>query len=124
MTVRYDNQRRQAIFISSLASAYLYMALAATTLGLANEWVSSVCLPYAHCMLKDMLGLPSYLEVYDMMALGYPAYKPRPKLMRAREKMIHYDYCGEGDFRTDDEVNDFARRTRTWTIATHRRGPD
>jgi hypothetical protein len=70
------------------------------------------------------LGIPPELEAYDMMAVGYPAVKPRPKLMRAKDKMVHYDYCGEGDFRTDAEVYDFARRTRAWVIASHRRAAD
>jgi nitroreductase len=75
MMIRYDNQQKQTIYLSSLANAYLYMSLAATTLGLANEWVSAVAIPYAHCLLKELLGIPKDLEVYDMMALGYPAYK-------------------------------------------------
>lgn len=122
--MRYDAERKQTIYISSLANAYLYMSLAATTLGLANEWVSSVAVAYTHCMVKDLLGIPTELEVYDMMALGYPANKPRPKLMRDKVKMIHHDYCGEEDFRTDEEVNDFIRRTRVWVTVNHRRGVD
>ena len=124
MMIRYDNQRKQTIFLSSLASAYLYMSLAATTLGLANEWVSSIATASAHCLVKDLLGIPKELEVYDMMALGYPACKPRPKLMRDKAKMVHRDYCGEEDFRTDEEVRDFVRRTRAWVSANHRRGAD
>jgi nitroreductase len=125
ISMRYDAERRQAIYISSLASAYLYMSLAATTLGLANEWVSSVAVAYAHCMTKDLLGIPPELEIYDMMALGYPAYKlTSRKLMRDREKMIHHDYCGVDDFRTDAEVNDYIKRARVWTTANHRRGVD
>jgi nitroreductase len=124
MMIRYDNQRKQTIFLSSLANAYLYMSLAATTLGLANEWVSSIATASAYCQVKDLLGIPKELEVYDMMALGYPACKSRPKLMRDRTKMVHYDYCGEEDFRTDEEVRDFIRRTRAWVSANHRRGAD
>ncbi len=124
MAVRFDKYRNQLIFSSSLANAFMYMHLAATTLGLASQWVSGVQVPLIHCLLKDLLGIPQELEVYDMMALGYPALKPRPKLMRAKEKMIHYDYCGKQGFRTGEEVNDFIRRTRTWTEATHRRMAD
>jgi len=124
MFIRFDYSMRQSIFISSLAHAFLYMHLAATTLGLATQWVSSVGLPSTHCLIKDLLGIPRELEIYDMMAVGYPAVKSRPKLMRAREKMVHYDYCGKEDFRTDEEVNDFIRRTRTWVVATMIRRPD
>ncbi len=124
MHLRFDHQRGQSVFTSSLASAFLYMHLAATALGLASQWVGAVTDPLAHCLIKDMLGIPMEMEVYDMMAVGYPAMKLRPKLMRPKEKMVHYDYCGKEDFRTDEEVNDFIRRTRTWIIATHQRGPD
>lgn len=123
--MRYDAERLRTIYISSLANAYLYMSLAATTLGLANEWVSSVATAYPHCMIKDLLGIQPELEIYDMMALGYPAYKlSSKKLLRDKEKMVHYDYCGAEDFRTDEEVNDFIRRARIWTTANHRRGVD
>ena len=125
MLVRYDEQRKQSIYTSGLASAYLYMSLAATTLGLANEWVSAVTTPFTHAFIKDLLGIPPELDIYDMMALGYPAYKlTSKKLMRDKEKMVHHDYCGPDDFRTDEEVNDFIMRARIWTTANHRRGVD
>jgi len=124
MAVRYDPRRCQSIFNSSLANAFLYMTLAATSLGLACQWVSAVHVPSVHCLVKDLLGIPGELEAYDMMAVGYPAVKPRPRLMRDKEKMIHYDYCGREDFRTDEEVKDFAVRTRTWVISTSLRSAD
>jgi nitroreductase len=124
MIIRFDDNLKRSIFTSSLANAFLYMHLAATTLGLATQWVSAVAMPYAHCLIKDLLGIPGEMEVYDMMAVGYPAYKSRPKLMRAWGKMVHHDYCGEGAFRTDEEVRDFVRRTRAWVNANHRRGVD
>ena len=123
-TVRSNYQMCQTIYISSLASAFLYMHLAATALGLASQWVSAVQIPLVQRVLKDLLGIPTELEVYDMMAVGYPALKPRPKLMRAKEKMVHYDYCSKEDFRTDEEVGDFVGRTRTWVITTSRRSAD
>jgi len=122
MLIRFSPNERESIFNSSLANAFLYMHLAATALGLASQWVSDVQVPLVHYQLKNLLGIPDELEVYDMMAVGYPDSKPRPKLMRDKEKMVHYDSCGKEDFRTDGEVNDFIRRTRTWTIATIRRG--
>jgi nitroreductase len=121
----FDAERRGTIFTSSLANAYLYMALAAETLGLASEWVSSVATAYPHCMVKDLLGIPPELEIYDMMALGYPAYKlTSRKLLRDKAKMVHYDNCESDDFRTDAEVDDFIKKARVWTTANHRRGVD
>ena len=121
MGLRYDKHRCQMVFTSGLASAFLYMHLAATTLGLASQWVSSIAIPFASCMVKDLLGVPQVMEPYDMMALGYPAIQPSGKFMRDQEKMVHYDDCGPYDFRSEDEVMDFVMRARNWTIGTHRR---
>lgn len=118
MRIRFDYAIRQSVFTASLANAFIYMHLAATTLGLASQWASGVGFPVGHCLIKDLLGIPREMEVFDMMAVGYPALRPRPKLMRDREKMVHHDYCGEEDFRTDEEVKDFIVRTRNWVIAT------
>ncbi len=75
--------------------------------------------------LKKLLGIPDGFQVYDMMVLGYPAIKAREKLLRPKDsKMIHYDTSEKDDFRTDEEVEDFANRTRTWAMATIRRDKD
>ena len=121
MNVRYDSNKCNIIYTSGMANAFLYMHLAATTLDLATQWISAVQTPYVHCMIKELLGIPVEMEVFDMIALGYPALKPRPKLMRDIKTMIHYDDCGEEDFRNIDEVREFASRARNWNIGTHRR---
>ena len=118
MTVRFNQPKCQSIFTASLANAFLYMLLSATTLGLASQWVSAVQVPLIHCVIKDLLGIPEPLEVYDMMVAGYSASTARPKLLRAKETMVHYDDCGPEDFRSDEEVRDFIRRTRSWALAT------
>jgi nitroreductase len=124
MAVRCDKTRLQSIFTSSLANAFLYMHMAATALGLASQWVSASSTPYTQCMIKALLGIPKEMEIYDMLVLGYPAMKPRPKLLRDKAKMVHYDQCGPESFRTDEEVKDFIRKARAWNIATERRKAD
>jgi len=124
MGVRYDSSRNNLIFTSGLASAFLYMHLAATTMELASQWVSAITTPFADCMVKDLLGIPAGMKTYDMIALGYPALKPSGKLMRDTEDMIHYDDCGREDFRSDDEVKDFVKRARNWNIGSHSRKAD
>ena len=74
--------------------------------------------------IKQILGVPEEFEFYEMMPVGYPGYKPRPKLLRPWDKMVHYDRFIKDDIRTDAEVDDFARKTWTWTTANHRRGLD
>jgi nitroreductase len=124
MAVRFDERRLNTIFISSLANAFLYMHMAAGILGLASQWVSSITTPYIQCMTKNLLGIRKELEIYDMLAVGYPAVRARPKLMRDKKDLVHFDYCGHDAFRTDEEVRDYIRRSRAWTMASHKRKPD
>lgn len=105
--LRYNPATLQDIFSDGLASALMYMHLAATTLGLGSKWNSVCRIPYPRCMIERLLGVPEKLELHDMMMLGYPAAEPRPKRMRNKERMVHYDYCEVDDFRTDEEVKDF-----------------
>ena len=107
-------ERGNSYFTSSLASAFLYMTLAATTLGLGPQWVSAIASPYVQSLTKELLGVPKELEFYDMLALGYPDMEPRPRLVRAKEEMVHYDYYDGTKFRTEQQIRDF--------IATLRRG--
>jgi nitroreductase len=102
--VRSNDERWKSVFNSSLALAFQYMHMAATSLGLGSQWVSSVSHPKAHSRIKELLGIPLFMEIYDMMAVGYPAIEPREKKMRDRKEMVHYDDCGPDDFRTGDDV--------------------
>jgi len=120
----FSQHRWNINFYSNLANAFLYMNLAATTLGLASQWVSSVRDPVVHCLLKNLLGIPTEMEVYDLMALGYPAAQSGGKLMRNMDKMVHYDYCGPDDFRTDEEVDDYIRRTWNWVAGAYEKPAD
>ena len=114
-------QLGDSTFCSSLASAFLYMCLAATTLGLGAEWVSVINYPYVQSLTKDLLGVPSELEFYDMIALGYPDTDPEPRLMRVKEETIHYDSYDNTKFRTNEEVKDFIATLRQgWTNSLKR----
>lgn len=124
MVVRFHDKKCQSIFTSSLANAFLCMHLAATSLGLASQWISGVQVPFVQASIRELIGIPVELEIYDMMAVGYGASKVRAKFLRSQEEMTHYDDCGEEDFRTDEEVREFIRRTRAWAIATINRKAD
>lgn len=102
-----DFKKSESNFNSGLASAFLYMHLAATALGLASQWVSATSNHFVQCLLKDMLGIPRELEIYDMMAVGYLAYEPKPRLVRTREELVHYDNYDKTKFRTAKQVRDF-----------------
>ena len=67
-------------------------------------------------LTKALLRVPKELEFYDMMAVGYPDMEVKPRLVRAKEEMVHYDFYDNSKFRTEQQVRDF--------IATLRHGPD
>ncbi|MFC1979975.1 nitroreductase family protein [Chloroflexota bacterium] len=99
--------RGQDIFTSSLASACLYMHLAATALGLGSQWVTPTSYPFVQSLTKALLGIPKELEIYDMIATGYPDLEPKPRPVRSKEEIVHHDYYDKSKFRTDTQIKDF-----------------
>ncbi len=93
--------------ISSLASAFLYMQLAATTLGLGSQWVSVIAHPYVQSLTKDLLGVPQELKFYDMLAVGYPDIEPKPRWVRAKDDMVHHDHYDRARFKTEGKVKEY-----------------
>jgi nitroreductase len=111
-STQYGTEYLNNTFNSGLTCSFLYMHLAATTLGLAAQWVSAVQAPYVSFMVKELLGIPKYLSIYDMMALGYPGAEPKPRMVRAVNQMVHHDYCGPNAFRSDENVLEYIKQTR------------
>jgi len=112
-----DQERRvNGLFQSSLASAFLYMHLAASSLGLASAWVSAAA-EYKPEKVKDILNIPAPLRIYDMMAVGYGTKDPVEKLLRDKEDIVHYDDAG--DYRTDAQVIADAAKTKAWCVSAH-----
>jgi nitroreductase len=105
--VRTSDEKWTSVFISSLAIAFQHAALAATSLGLGTQWVSAVGISPVSVKIREILGIPKEMKIFDMMTLGYSSTSPPPKAMRPRQEMIHHDACGRDDFRTDDEVRAF-----------------
>jgi nitroreductase len=105
--LQQNEKRWLEVLTSSLAIAYQYMHLAATSLGLATRWVSAVASHRVGPELKELLGIPGEFVVYDMLALGYSDFQPHPKKMRALAQVLHLGRCNEKDFRTEAEVEEF-----------------
>jgi len=104
--------RGDSHFISSLASAFLYMTLAATALGLGSQWVSATGSPFVKPLLKQLLAIPHKLDIYDMLALGYAASQPKERFVRERNELVHYDRYDQAKYREDDEIRSFIGRLR------------
>ena len=114
-----DNSRVASIFCSSMASAFLNMHLAATALGLSSQWYSGAGRPGVEEEIRAIIGIPEDLTIYDLMILGYPAVPPVPKEVRDIKDILHYNDCGIGDFRTDEEVVAEASKTKAWCLSAH-----
>jgi 5,6-dimethylbenzimidazole synthase len=114
-----NNARVANLFCSSLAGAFLYMHLAAAALGLASQWYTATSSPEAERAIKEIIGIPEALTIYDMMVIGYAASPPGPKIIRDISEMLHYDNCGKQDFRTDEEVIEYTKKTRAWCMSQH-----
>jgi nitroreductase len=104
--------RGEATFESSLANAFVYMTLAATALGLGCQWVSATSNPIVMPLVKDALGVPDGLVVYDMMALGHAAAGPKPRIVREREELVHHERYDLAKYRSDEQVTEFLRSLR------------
>jgi len=115
------DMRVNSIYNSSLASTFLYLHLAAASLGLASQWYSATSRPEAEREIRSIIGIPEPMTIYDMMVLGYPAAPPKPKQVRGLTGMVHYDDCGPQNFRTDEQVLADARKTWEWCMSEHLR---
>jgi len=100
-------ERGSSHFTSGLASCFLYMNLAVTSLGLGAQWISSIAYPYAQTLVKNLLNVPREIELYHLMAVGYPDIEPKPRVVRERQEMVHYDYYDMAKFRTEQQIKDF-----------------
>jgi len=107
---RSDDERWLSIYLPSLSIAYQHMALAATSLNLASQWVSAVHLPTVPDQIRKLIGIPEEMVFFDMFAVGYPDVEPSEKKMRPIEEMLHFDDCGIEDFRTKEQVAAFFAR--------------
>jgi nitroreductase len=113
------NEDAAPLYQSSMANAFVLMQLAATSLGLASQWYTSASRPSAEKAIKKIVGIPEALTIYDMMVVGYQSAEPGPKIVRELAEMVHYDACGVQDFRTDEEVEAYARVTKAWCMGEH-----
>ena len=99
------------VFISNLASAFLCMHLAAKSLGLGSQWVSSTGTSMENG-LKQLLNIPKEFKIYDMITVGYPAYQLGPRSPRRIDEMTHYEQYDRSKLRTDQQIKDFIKSLR------------
>jgi len=105
--LKAKQDRGDSNFYSSLASALLYMHLAATALGLGSQWVTSSAQDLMQGRLKNLLDIPYELEIYDTMVIGYSIAEAKPRNVRSAEEIVHYNTFDKSRFRTDEQVRTY-----------------
>lgn len=121
MAARYSKQKGDSIFESSLSNAFMYMWLAAHSLGLAAQPISGVKYPRVQGLVKHLLNLPDYMYVYDIFLIGESAMEggPSAKLMRHLDEMTHYDRAKDDEFLSEDQLRKQIMKLRAGNVARH-----
>lgn len=96
-------------YISGLASTFLYMHLAATSLGLGSQWLSASKQPLYQAQIKQELGVTPELDIYDLFITGYPAESPRPRVVRELKEMVHVNHFDKAKYPSDAEIKKYSR---------------
>src|SRR5213593_4683305 len=121
--IRTKLEKAESHFITGLANATLLIHLAATSLGLASQYVSDANSPYMETMLKVALEIPEPLRIYHLVPIGYAKSQVAAPPRRELEEIIHYEKYDMNKFRDDQGVSRFIM-TRTLQGAYGRRGLD
>jgi len=121
MVARYSRQKGDSIFESSLANAFMCAWLAAESIGLAARPVSAVKYPKLQGLVKNVLGLPDFIYLYDFLLVGESAQEggAGPKLTRPLAEMTHYDRMVEGDFMDETALREQIKELRAGNVARH-----
>ena len=77
----------QLCYPIDLAIALEHVALAATALGLGTCWIGA----FDEAAAKKLLGVPADVRIVQLMPLGYPSDKPRPKTRMRLDEIVMDD---------------------------------
>jgi len=118
--IRTKLEKAESHFITGLANATLLIHLAATSLGLASQYVSDANSPYMETMLKAALEIPEPLRIYHLVPIGYAKGQVAPPPRRQLAEILHSEKYDLAKYRDDDSITGFVK-TRTLQGAYGRR---
>lgn len=104
-------------FHMSLASTTMLIHLAAAALGISSRWWTM--LPPWENDLKELLGIPKELRVYNIVPLGYPAYEPPPTYRRELSEIVHYERYDQSKYRSDEDIWNYLVELRKKTTPAY-----
>jgi 5,6-dimethylbenzimidazole synthase len=107
-------------YLKNMANATFSLLLAATGLGLGCQWLSVST--YMEQLLKPLLDIPPILQIHTMVAIGHPAYEPKPSYRRDLREIVHYEKYDRSRFRTGRQIVQYLRELRAKTRANYDQG--
>ena len=108
-----------ATYLKNVGNATQNLHLAAAALGLGSQWVSvSRIWGWA---IKEILGIPEILDVHTLVAVGYPAYEPKPGVRRQLADILHWNAYNMTKYRDAEDIQRFLRDLRQATKAHYDR---
>jgi len=105
--VRDDEELWRYIMDATLGPAYQHMHLAASSLGIGTMWITASRMPDIEQKIRETLNIPDHLVLFEMMAIGYPDHTPPEKKVRTLDDFVHYEACGDREFRTEKNIETF-----------------
>ncbi len=105
--IRTKLEKSESHFITGLANATLLIHLAATSLGLASQYVSDANSPYMETMLKVLLEIPEPLRIYHLVPIGYRKSDVIAPPRRELDEIVHYDKYDMEKYRRDERIEQF-----------------
>lgn len=107
-----------AAYLKNVANATQYLHLAVAALGLGSQWVS-INNMMEHS-LKAILAVPAMLDIHTIVAVGYPAYEPKPAYRRELDEIVHFEQYDSRKYRSGEDVVKFVRNLRGKTESAYR----
>ncbi len=107
--IRTKLEKAESHFITGLANATLLIHLAATSLGLASQYVSDANSPYMETMLKVLLNIPEPLRIYHLVPIGYGKTAVAAPPRRELEEIIHSEKYDPKKYRQDTQIEQFIK---------------
>lgn len=105
--IRTKLEKSESHFITGLANTTLLIHLAATSLGLASQYVSDANSPYMETMLKVLLEIPEPLRIYHLVPIGYRKADVSAPPRRALDEIVHHGKYDMKKYRSDERLEQF-----------------
>ncbi len=104
-------------FHMNMANATFLIPLAAASLGLGAQWVSTSV--HFQAKLRTLLGVPDFIKIPQLAPIGYPERKPSPPYRRKLEELVHREKYDMSRSRSDEDIIDFIKQLRQRTKGSY-----